>query len=300
MNAIEAIPRGWGVVCVAALCVAWSSARADIVSPLYVGNTNAVLDQNGVPLEGTNDTDPAERSRVEVRSTATGAIYPPATTGAAHPANPLLTPDSVGGIGMNAMAPGFFVMVITNRPSAGTRVFARAFNAPTLEEASFYADAAVVSVTADPSLVLNFGPAQPLDSGDDDGDGLINSWEKAMGTGDRLTPDYDDDGQSDYAEMLAGTAADDPTSLLAFRYIWPQTTAAKTAGTGSRAVLLGFQCIPGKTYRIEQLGNLVGEQSYLPVSGPLTAGAGQYLLEFPIDVPVDAVDAEFRIRLQLP
>lgn len=299
MNAIQAIPRGWRAGCIAALCVAWGSARAGVVPPLYVGNNIPVLDQNGVPLEGTIDSDPAERARVEVRQTATGAIFAPSTNGAAHPANPLLTPDSVGGIGMNSTEPGKFAMVITNPPPADTKVFARAFNAPTLEEASFYADTAVVPASGT-SLIVTFGPAQPLDSNDDDGDGLINSWEKAMGTYDRGTPDYDGDGQSDYQEMLAGTAADDPTSLLAFSYIWPQTQAAKTAGTGSRAVLLGFQCIPGKTYRIEQLSNLVGEQSYLPASGPLTAGEGQYLLEFPIEVPVDAVNAEFRIRLQLP
>jgi len=278
--------------------MAGSLVSADIVNPLYVGNIEPVLDQNGVPMAGTNDMDPTERSRLEVRATTTGGIYAPSTNGAAHPANPLLTPYSVGGIGMNASAPGLFAMTITNRPANDTKIFARAFNAPTLEQASFYADTAVATVESGPSLLLTFGPAQPLDTGDDDMDGLINSWEKALGIYEKMMADSDEDGQSDYNEMLAGTDPNDNLSLLAFSYIWPQMDAAAAVTAETRMMRLGFQCVPGKTYRIEQVHNLVGEQSYMPVSGPLTAGESQFLLEFPVEVPAETIEAQFRIRLQ--
>ena len=132
---------------------------------------SSVLDQNGQPLEGMYDSDPANRARVEIRTTADGIIRPPGPTGAAHPYNPLLAPDSIGGIGMNACEPGLFAMVLSNRPATNTKLFARAFNAPTLADAaSFYVDTTVVSASqwhhADPDLQQR----QALDSGDEDED----------------------------------------------------------------------------------------------------------------------------------
>lgn len=298
MNAIQAIPRGWRAGCIAALCVAWGSARAGVVPPLYVGNNIPVLDQNGVPLEGTIDSDPAERARVEVRQTATGAIFAPSTNGAAHPANPLLTPDSVGGIGLNAGSPGLFAMVFPQRPATGTRIFGRVFNAPTAEAATFYADSEIRIVPATgSSVVLTFGPAQPLDSGDSDGDGLINSWEEALGIADVATADYDGDGIGDYNEWLMGTDPADAASGLAIRSIVrvPGAAAAGT-GTGEEAMRVGFLTQPGRKYQLEEVQPLDGEQVVTPIGGVVVAGDEQYEMDLLAPVAADAWRNFYRIR----
>ena len=162
-------------------------------------------------------------SLVELRVSTNGIVRPPYPNGAAHAYHPLVSSQSVTGMGQNAMGenPGRFAMVLPKRPPADIYVFARAYSAPTAAEANFYADsqpmrAENIGTTA---LVANFGPALPIDSGDDDGDGLCNSWERELGTDGRMTADYDGDGMSDLHEMLAGT---DPTcgdSLLRLEMI---------------------------------------------------------------------------------
>jgi hypothetical protein len=278
-------------------------AWGGIVSPLYVGNLEPVKDQYGRTMLGSHLSAGVDsRSRLEIRTPTDGVIRPPALDGTAHANNPLLTTDSVGGVGMNSAEPnsGIFCMAFSKRPAAGTKIFARAFNAPTAAEASFYADSTMLSAPATgSSLVLVFGPAQPLDAGDADGDGLNNSWEKALGIDDRLTADYDGDGMSDLNEMYAGTAADDPNSLLAFRSIRREAGAVPSGqgGTVFKPVNVKWQSVPGKQYQLEFLPDLLGEQLYVPVGDVVTAGEGEYDLEMVVDVPAEATAGSFRVKL---
>jgi hypothetical protein len=192
---------------------------------------------------------------------------------------------------MNSSAPGIFAMVFPFRPATGTKIFGRAFNAPTLEEASFYADSTVgLAPATSSSLVLTFGPVQPLDPGDADGDGLNNSWEKALGIDDRLTADYDGDGMSDLDEKLAGSAPDDVHSLLAFVGIHEET------GTAIQSVRVSFQSVPGKKYQIEFAPSLSGERVFTPVGAVVTAGPGEYVLQTLVEVP-ESGEGVFRIKL---
>ena len=271
-----------------------------ILAPLYMGNIVPALDENGQPLCGLYNTDPATRDRLEIRTAALGVIFPPLLVGGAHPDNPLLSPDSIGGMGMNSSALGMFCMVFPWRPAAGTKVFTRAYNAQTVAEASFYVDSALaICPLTGASLVFWFGTAQTLDPGDADGDGLNNSWEKSLGTADRLTPDYDADGMSDWAEWQAGTDPRDANSVLAFHSVsWvgaPVTRAAD--GATGQTMCLRFQSIPGKKYQIEFAPSLQNEQVFMPVGEAVTAGSGETELEIRVDMPPDAATGFFRLKL---
>jgi len=276
-----------------------------------VGNGDPVLDEYGRPMGGSNlSVDAAERSRVEVRTSTDSIIRPPSITGVAHPYNPLLSTDSVGGMGMNTVRPnsGLFCMVLSNRPPAGTKIFARVFNAPTLEEASFYADSEMSDAPASgTSLSLTFSTATPLDDGDDDGDGLNNSWEKAMGTdapGGVSPDDWDGDGMLDLHEMLAGTGGTDPDSLLSFRTTEGAAPAPLGEGeTVSRPVRVRWQSVPGKRYQLQYVPTLLGLQQFIPVPGVgdddnvITAGADQVEIDIIVEIPEGTIAGSFRVRL---
>ena len=301
----------WQGVCAVVLgLTAVGAWGAGIQSPLYVGNIEPVRDEYGREMMGSNrSSGAAERSRVEIRTATDGIIRPPSTDGNAHYKNPLLTAESVGGVGMNASRPnsGLFCMVFPNPPAPGTPVFARVFNAPMAKDASFYADSAITFVPVnDSSLTLVFGPAKPLDSGDADGDGLNNSWEKSLGIDDRLTSDYDGDGMSDLHEMLAGTAPDDPDSNLAFRSI-RREDGVVTAGAGksfNKPVHVKWQSVPGKTYRLEYVPKLVGDDpetgqpyAFELVGDSITAEAGEFEIDMLVDVPTNTLTGAFRVKL---
>ena len=303
MSAAPDFKRGICGVYSIAVWLITACAWGGMQQPLYIGNMAPVRDQYGRVMVGSSQpANAANRSRLEIRTTADGVIRPPGPTGAPHPLNPLLSIDSLGGVGLNAGegSSGLFCMVCPERPATGTKIFVRAFNAPELGQASFYADTAVVSVPAQgSSMIVAFGTARPLDSGDDDGDGLVNSWEKALGIDDRLTDDYDGDGMSDYHEMLAGTAPDDSLSLLAFRSIRREagSASAGAGGATTRPVRVKWQSISGKTYELQYIPDLVGEQEIIPVGTPITAGDGEYEMEMLVDLPGGAVAGTFRVKL---
>jgi hypothetical protein len=302
--------RGWRFVGTSAwaLGLAATCAWGGIAAPLYVGNLVPVKDEFGRILAGSHlPAGAATRSRVEIRLAPNGLILPPLADGTAHPANPLLSTNSVGGMGMNAAEAnsGLFCMVFPLRPATGTKIFARVYNAPTAAEATFYADSAVGIASANgTSLVLAFGPAQPLDAGDADADGLNNSWEKALGIDDRATGDYDGDGMSDLDEMLAGTGADDAGSLLAFRSICPEKAPISknvgAEGDEPQPVRVKWQSVPGRSYQLQFTACLTGAQDFIDVGEIATAAAGEYELERRVEVPEDAVAGTFRIQLVGP
>ena len=270
-----------------------------IVSPLYVGNTVPALDQFGRPMKGSNrSAEAANRAVVEIRVAQRG-IRPPAANGAPHEENPLATPTSVGGMGMNtayANDSGLFCMVFPNRLPAGTKIFARVYNAAKVSEASFYADSSIAVVRSNAtSLVLAFGAAQPLDTGDADGDGLNNSWEKALGTDGCLTADFDEDGVSDRDEFAAGTDLRDDASHFKFEAIGRDPGAAK-ALAGSQAMRVRFQAVPGQRYQVEFAGSLAGAQAFAPVGEVVTAEPGETQIEMEMSIPDDFSAGVFRVK----
>lgn len=291
-------------LCAAAWALAAICAHGGVAPPFYVGNVQPVRDEYGRPMPGSRlNAEAAARPLVEIRTTTDGIIRPPATNGAAHPYNPLLSAESVGGMGLNAARSdsGVFCLVFPAPPAQGAKIFARAYNAPTAVAASFYADSAVCLVSTNKSsLTVTFGAAKPLDSGDADGDGLNNSWERSMGTYDRATADYDGDGMSDLFEMLAGTSATDPGSLLAFQTIRREEEGAVPRGEGEpdlRPVTMRWQSVPGRRYQLQFVPSLAGEQVFIPVGDVITAGEGETSIEKLVEVSPDSVAGAFRVKL---
>lgn len=310
--------RGWAA-CGAALFLAascaWGQGAEGICVPLYAGNAVPLKDEFGRPMRGSPAlAAAANRPRVEVRYAYTnrypeGEVFAPGIHGESSPYNPLVAADVQIGMGLNASEAnsGLFCAVFPTRPPAGTKLFARAFNAPNPAESTFYADSAIVAVGSnDTALVFAFEPLDALDSADDDGDGLENSWEELLGIDDRATSDYDGDGMSDLNEMLAGTAPDDPNSKLAFQLVRRETTPAALVegGTPTRPVRVKWQSVPGKTYRLEYVPMLsaidpaTGEPySFELVPGGLvTAGEGEYEIDMQVDVSTNATGT-FRVKL---
>ena len=288
------------------------SADKDPIPPLYVGNRIPVLDQYGRPLRGSLDASGADRRcRVEIRvAPYPGVRAPPQTNGAPHDINPLVTSNSIGGIGLNAAQPdsGIFCMIFTERLPTNAMIFARVFNAATPAEATFYADSRPVSVSVNQSSVLlEFDPAKPLDGSDDDGDGLVNSWEQVLGTDDRPAVDYDGDGMNDWHEMLAGTDPTNHASLLSLHWVRKESPPPAVAGTGgftNKFVRLKWQAVPGKRYQIQYALQLTpdpvtGEprEFDLVQSDPIVAGADEAEIDMYVEIPADADTRMFRVRL---
>lgn len=219
-----------------------------ISTPLYVGNIDPILDEFKNPIMGSFG-DP-QRCLVEIRVAENGVIIPPFKDGSAHPLNPLLR-SSWAGKNVSSKNSGLFCEVFVGRINPQNKIFARAYNRAAAKEATFYMDTPIY--TAPPqsmsatTLILSFGSARPIDANDDDGDGLNNSWEESLGIDDRLTSDYDGDGSSDYEEMLAGTAPDDPDSIFRIKSIAHLTNQTKIV----------WSSVPNKKYQIQRTISMI-------------------------------------------
>lgn len=124
-------------------------------------------------------------------------------------------------------------------------MFARVLNKPTREESTFYGDSNVYANPTAKYEVFRIELAQtdkPLDTGDDDGDGLVNSWEKSWGT-DQQNPEADGDGMSDHHEVRSGTNPLDGASYLAMVRL--------REGDDDGTMEVAWDAVPGKVYQLE-------------------------------------------------
>jgi hypothetical protein len=270
------------MLCVAAcFMVLVGAARAQFV-PLNAISTQVVIDATGAYM-------PSSSSNLVhfLRLAQPPVVYPPAVDGAPHPDNEVIFSFRIGG-GVatdNPSLDGLFSASISPRPEEGDVLVARVYNAPTLEAASFYTDSQPFTVNFSEVFYPLFPAAtNAFDTADDDGDGVHNSWEKALGGNSSLW-DSDGDGMSDLEEFRAGTALGDPNRYLAMDAI---------AG-GSVTLRIAWESVSGKTYQVQAAPGSLNDPLTVftniggPVaaSGPLssivlTNGAGDEVQQFRI------------------
>lgn len=279
------------LIAVAQLLVTFA-ATAAIQVPLHIGTTNIIVDEQGAKLKGT---DPAAGQFghtvilgdiVHILRTYDGTINAPSTTGLPATTNNTILSTTRIGAGTDPAAGQTGQFGLTLPEYTGETIFARVFNAPQLADASFYANSQIYSPSGNYSVFIpTMATVQPLDGGDDDNDGLINSWEKTLGTS-PTTADTDGDGINDYNEFITGTDANDSSSYLRMVQVLP---------TGNGDAIVFWASIPGKTYQLQHnTGDLAspnfvdigsplaatGTTSQIIHTGGLTTGPGQYRVKF--------------------
>jgi hypothetical protein len=245
-------------------------------APLHYSAPNAIVDEFGQMLQGTDSAASqfghpvVTGDLVQILRADTG-VYAPTTNGSPHASNAVLMVSRIGaGVDPGLGTSGKFGGAITipeRYSSTNVKVIARVFNAPTLEQASFYGDSQVYPV---PGYGEKYGvffatitaTTQALDTTDWDGDGLVRSWEISYDT-DPDDADSDDDGSGDSHEVRAGTDPNSGASLL----IMVQLVPAPPDDLN-----LLWDSVAGKTYQVEYTtGSYTNEATFLPLNGPVTA-----------------------------
>jgi thrombospondin type 3 repeat protein len=189
-------------------------ATAQMYEPFFVWNQDGAPIRNelDVLLSGDNPVNPDWSGQTGdlvqvIYAGVDGIISPPDTDGNPTGDDQILATSSIGwGTPWVWSISGCISLNIDRPPE--TNIYTRVFNAPTLPESSFYGDSTIFIAKSAKSFPINqYGlltTDQPLDAGDDDGDGLNNSWEKSLTT-DPIDPDSDGDGLLDGEEKEGHT-----------------------------------------------------------------------------------------------
>lgn len=190
----------------AVLAFAAGTAQATLTTPLHIGATNPIANEFNATLPGHHA---APGALVMVLWASNSVIYPPSVDGTPHALNPAVS-NGATAIGRSTAPsennPGIFSLSLAQPRPASGKVFVRVFNKPTLGESSFYADSAIFTLSGNKEFIAAVGPTtNALDTADDDGDGLHNSWEKSYGSSSSST-DSDGDGLEDGEEHLLGSS----------------------------------------------------------------------------------------------
>ncbi|MEA1928271.1 MAG: binary toxin-like calcium binding domain-containing protein, partial [Candidatus Auribacterota bacterium] len=206
-------------------------APATLYDPFFVWNEDGspIRNEMQVLLAGENPGNPAWSREtgdlIQVLFVGDdGVISPPDTEGNPTGDDELITTTAIGwGTPWDWAVSGRFCLNLGREPDRGdgkyNSLYARAFNGSTLPKSSFYGNSTIFIAKSAKSFPVNqydlLATNQPLDIADDDGDGLINSWEKSLLT-DPKNPDSDGDGLLDGEEKEGHTL---PANRVALE--WP-------------------------------------------------------------------------------
>ncbi len=261
MTASSLRQGAWAVACWLALLHGVHAAIFESAA-FHAGSTVPARDEWGTILPGSATSPDCA---VQLLWATNGIAYPPAVDGTPHAGN---APVDGGRAWIGRLTSpaetnsGQFGLVIERGPPSG-KVFLRVFNHSDPAQATFYGDSRLFTISGANEFNANYlATTNPLDTGDDDDDGLVNSWEDSYGS-DRDDPDSDGDGledgvehsfgsnplaadsdadgSSDQNEYRAGTLPGDPSSFLGL--------AAMEAADVN--LVIRWASTSGKVYQIE-------------------------------------------------
>lgn len=216
-----------------------------------------------------------------------GHVYPPGVDGLPHANNPVVFTSKIGnGVRNHPSMAGRFSAALTPRPTQ--KIFARVFNAPTLEQSSFYTDSQVFTPGQNFTIFyLNVSStATPLDAADDDDDGVNNSWEKSLGS-DPDNRDTDGDGVSDGNEFRAGTSLTNEDDFLAMVRVLPQSNGD---------LQVQWDSVPGKSYQLEFAAGALTEPGVFTNINSVITATGDLTSTVVTNGAFDAIGI-YRVRL---
>lgn len=268
-------------------------AQADIKAPLHIGTAGAIVDERGQTLPGTSATAAlfgqpvVVGDVVQIIRTYNGLVDAPDTNGIIAGTNNVIVAITRIGEGVNPAAGQTGQFGLSLADYDGGALFARVFNAPAVAAASFYADSQVYAPAAEYSQFIPvLAAVQPLDSQDDDGEGLINSWEKSLGTSPGQA-DTDGDGMDDYREFLSGTDGDNAGDYLRMVGVMPALNGD---------AIIYWASVPGKSYQVEFTdGDLAASPTFTAVGAPVTADGATTQVTHPAGLTFS--NARYRVKL---
>ncbi len=287
---------GMMVAVTVAAGTAW--AGEDPGMPYFIYTPDSICNQYGMPLPGTVE---APGCRVQFLVGTTN--YPPAIDGTADARNSLLNETGIGALTCQSAADaGLFAYAITETEKTyfRTSFFVRVFNSATPASATYYGDSPIMSTVSTVELyaVTLSATRSPLDGGDSDSDGLVNTVEAITGTDSGLA-DSDGDGISDYDEdsdgdgmgngdeVRASTNPGDPNNVLAIN---------DGAPIELRDVTLVWSAVRGLSYIIQYTeDDLKNSPAFTDVAGPVVATNDMMSVTIPDGLP--AGNGHYRVML---
>lgn len=229
-----------GVAGALVLTCASAFAQTGFLQPLTMGILTPARDDAGAVLQGNAEASPVQCDAIQILW-ATNGIFPPNGFGEPNAQNPVCLETRIGELTAYGLSqPGIFAAVEPQRLPDGSKLFVRAFDAPTVEASTHYTDSEIETVASTGDLLFELGATTNAIDSDTDTDGLLDSWEIHYGTYSAMMTDTDGDGLHDMAEHLAGSDPNNAASAFVVAQVDYQGSSAIvqwTAGAGRSYVV---------------------------------------------------------------
>ena len=255
-------------MCLFVLMLAASNftARAGITVPLHIGTTNAIVNQFGQTLPGSDSAAAlfgqpvVAGDLVQIIRTQDGSISPPDAGGNPTGTNNVVISTAYVGQGVDPAVGQIGQFGLSLPDYDGSSIFCRVFNAHDLASASFYGDSQVYNPGAGYSVFTPVVTAvHLLDANVTDPSGLNNSWIKLLGGVPTNFPGAN--GGATYANFINGVTPGNLSSFVEMTQVLPDLDGN---------MIVYWYSLTGQVYQVEYAANL-NSGDYAAVGSPVTA-----------------------------